>query len=168
MPTPLRYLLLFLALAGMQILVLTELELGGFAIPKIFPLFVLLLAPNLPLPLYYTLAFLTGLIVDLFTHTVGAGAFTCTLIAFIRNAWLTILNPTTTLENVGEIRIESLSLTEKLRYIVPLHVFFELVYTGLVHLEVNFYIIGSALASAVYSLLFIVTFLVLTANNRAR
>lgn len=74
----------FLALIVLQILIFNYVYLGGYIIPFIYILAVLMLPTrvgNIPMLL---IAFAAGVIVDLFCNIPGFHAFSCTMMAFAR------------------------------------------------------------------------------------
>lgn len=74
----------FLALIVLQILIFNYVYLGGYVIPFIYILAVLMLPTrigNIPTLL---IAFAAGMIVDLFCNIPGFHAFSCTMMAFAR------------------------------------------------------------------------------------
>lgn len=74
----------FILLILFQILVLNNISFGGYAIPFLYILAILMLPVgigNIPMLI---IAFCTGLCIDLFSNMLGFHAFSCTLIAFCR------------------------------------------------------------------------------------
>lgn len=72
----------FLVLA--QVLVLNNINLGGYINPYIYVLFILLLPVNINKSLLLILAFLSGLTIDFFGNTLGLHAASSVLLAFVR------------------------------------------------------------------------------------
>ncbi|MCQ2296557.1 MAG: hypothetical protein MJZ45_04075 [Bacteroidales bacterium] len=88
----------FLALIVLQILIFNYVYLGGYVIPFIYILAVLMLPTrvgNIPTLL---IAFAAGMLIDLFCNIPGFHAFSCTMMAFVRivigNRMLTRDDPT--------------------------------------------------------------------------
>ncbi len=74
----------FVALIVLQILLLNYVNFGGYVIPFVYILAVLMLPTrvgNIPLLL---IAFASGVLVDVFCNIPGFHAFCCTLMAFVR------------------------------------------------------------------------------------
>lgn len=74
----------FLTLILVQLLILNNVNLSGYAIPYLYVLFILMLPTNtgkIPLLL---LAFLCGMTIDIFSNMLGFHTFACTLVAFAR------------------------------------------------------------------------------------
>ena len=75
-----RWVLLVL----LQVLVLNNVYLGGYINPFIYVLFILVLPTGINKLLMLSLAFCSGLVVDVFCNMLGFHAFACTLVAFAR------------------------------------------------------------------------------------
>lgn len=67
-----------------QVLVLNNISFGGYAIPFLYVLFILMLPVGIGRVALLLTAFATGLCVDLFSNMMGFHAFSCTLVAFCR------------------------------------------------------------------------------------
>jgi rod shape-determining protein MreD len=80
----LRNALRFVILLLLQVLIFDNIQIRAFLIPQAYLLFLLLLPFETPKWLLLVLGFFTGLMVDLFSYTVGLHAAACTLIAFVR------------------------------------------------------------------------------------
>lgn len=79
-----KYGIMFIALVLAQVLVLNQVQLGGYLNPFIYVLFILLLPLGTPRYLLLILAFLIGLAVDVFSNSLGIHAAATVFIAFIR------------------------------------------------------------------------------------
>ncbi len=86
----LRFLLLF----TLQIFVLNNFSVGGFLIPYVYLLFILLLPFNTGKNRLLLLGFLSGLTIDFFGNTPGLHAASATLLAFARPGVLHLFFPT--------------------------------------------------------------------------
>lgn len=82
--TILRYFFLFLICIVVQALIFNKIVIFHVAFPIVFIYFIIRLPINLPLPYLYTLSFLLGLIVDIFSDTPGVNALACTIIAALK------------------------------------------------------------------------------------
>ena len=80
----LRYILLFILCVLLQALIFNQIILFHIAIPIVFIYFIIRLPIHLKLTYVFTLAFLLGLTVDIFSDTPGVNALACTLIAALR------------------------------------------------------------------------------------
>ena len=74
--------LIFLLL--LQVLVFNHIVVDSYLIPHIYILFILLLPFESPQWLVLILSFLVGLVVDMFSYTVGLHTVACTLTGFLR------------------------------------------------------------------------------------
>lgn len=74
----------FLLLTALQILILNYVYLGGYVVPFIYVLFILMLPTNTNRMLLLLLAFASGGCVDLFCNVPGFHTFSCTMMAFAR------------------------------------------------------------------------------------
>lgn len=74
----------FFVLMLVQILILNNVNLSGYAIPYLYVLFILMLPTNTGKIAMLLLAFLCGLTADIFSNMLGFHSFACTLVAFAR------------------------------------------------------------------------------------
>lgn len=79
-----KYLVMFVTLVLLQVLVLNQVHLGGFLNPYIYILFILLLPVSMPRYQVLLLAFLTGILIDWFSNTLGLHASATVLMAYLR------------------------------------------------------------------------------------
>lgn len=77
-------MLRFLVLIALQVFVCSQINLFGFATPAVYLLALLLLPLELPLSAQYFIGFVTGLVIDMFAHTLGVNAFACVMVMFAR------------------------------------------------------------------------------------
>lgn len=80
----LRYFLLFILCVLVQALIFNKIVLFHVAVPIVFIYFIIRLPINLNLPYLFTLSFLLGLTVDIFSDTPGVNALACTIIAALK------------------------------------------------------------------------------------
>lgn len=80
----LKFILIFFLCVFLQALIFNRIILFNVAVPIIFIYFIIRLPINLKLPFVFTLSFLIGLLVDIFSDTPGVNALACTLIAALR------------------------------------------------------------------------------------
>lgn len=74
----------FALLMGFQLLVLNNVYLGGYVLPMLYVLFVLMLPTNMGrIPLLLA-AFGTGLVADIASNVLGFHALACTVVAMLR------------------------------------------------------------------------------------
>lgn len=89
----LRILLRFIVLVAVQVLVLNNVELGGYINPLLYVLFLLTLPVKTPRVLLLLVAMATGLTIDMFQNTMGMHASACLFLAYVRPGWLKIIAP---------------------------------------------------------------------------
>lgn len=74
----------FVLLILFQVLVLDQVHFGGYVIPYVYILFILLLPFDIPKSLLLFLAFGTGLTIDFFGNTLGLHSAALVMLAFLR------------------------------------------------------------------------------------
>lgn len=74
----------FVLLMLFQLLVLNNVYLGGYILPMLYVLFILMLPTNLKRIPLLLIAFGTGLTVDLMSNVLGFHALSCTVVAMMR------------------------------------------------------------------------------------
>ena len=89
--TVFRNIIRFVLLMMVQIFVLNNIQLSGYINPYIYILFILSLPYRTPQWLTLILAFVTGLVVDIFMNTMGTHAFATVLMAFTRNGIINMI-----------------------------------------------------------------------------
>jgi rod shape-determining protein MreD len=89
----LRIALRFLVLVAIQVLILNNVELGGYINPYLYVLFLLTLPINTPKLLLLVIAFVTGITIDTFQNTMGMHASACIILAFVHPGWLKMIAP---------------------------------------------------------------------------
>lgn len=88
-----RYVISFFILLLIQVTVLNNIHLGGYINPFVYVMFILMLPVRIPGPLLLGLAFILGLIIDMFSNTVGMHAAACVFMAFTRPTVLNFIAP---------------------------------------------------------------------------
>lgn len=76
-----------------QVVILNNIQLGGYINPYFYVLFILLLPFETPKWLLLISAFVLGLLVDMFSDTIGLHAAACVLMAYCRPGVLRIVSP---------------------------------------------------------------------------
>ena len=89
----LRYTGTFLILIVLQLLIFNNIEFSGYVNPYIYVMFILILPVAIPSWILLILAFLTGLVIDLFSGTIGVHAFATVMAGYAR-PWVLSLNIT--------------------------------------------------------------------------
>lgn len=77
---PFRFAILVLV----QVLLFNQVHLGGFINPYVYVLFILLLPVSMPSYQVLLLSFLTGIVIDWFSNTLGLHAAASVLMGFVR------------------------------------------------------------------------------------
>lgn len=88
-----RYTGAFLILILLQMLIFNNIEFSGYVNPYIYVMFILILPVAIPSWILLILAFLTGIVIDLFSGTIGVHAFATVMAGFVR-PWVLSLNIT--------------------------------------------------------------------------
>jgi rod shape-determining protein MreD len=79
-----KYIIVFISLLLIQVLVLNQVQFSGYINPYMYVLFVLLLPVSTPRYAILILGFLMGLVIDIFSNTLGMHASATVLMAFAR------------------------------------------------------------------------------------
>ena len=82
--TTMRFTGLFVVLVLLQVLIFNHILLFGVAVPLIFIYFIISLPIGINLNLLYTLSFLIGFIVDVFSDTMGLNSLSCILMSVVK------------------------------------------------------------------------------------
>ena len=75
---------MFVVLVAVQVLFLNQIQFSGFINPYIYILFIMLLPLNSPRYAVLLLAFIIGLVVDVFSNTLGMHTAAAVFIAYLR------------------------------------------------------------------------------------
>lgn len=89
----LRNVFRFLILIFVQVFLLDNVDLFGYAFPFIYIFFIMFLPLRIPNWGALIIAFITGFTIDVFTDTIGLHTAACTLIGFVRPFILRRLTP---------------------------------------------------------------------------
>lgn len=88
-----RYTVIFSVLILLQVLFFNNIQFSGYVNPYVYIMFILLLPVEIPSWLLLIIAFLTGLVVDLFSGTPGMHAGASVTAGFIRPYVLRLTSP---------------------------------------------------------------------------
>lgn len=80
----LNYTVIFIVVVLLQVLIFNHVALFSVAVPFIFILFLIRLPLDFNLNLLYTLAFLLGFSIDLFSDTPGVNSLSCLILAAMK------------------------------------------------------------------------------------
>ncbi len=87
-----KYFVMFIVLVLIQVTILNHVEFSGYVNPYIYVLFILLLPVNAPRYVVLLSAFFIGIVIDLFTDSMGIHAAATVFIAYIRPAVIRIIS----------------------------------------------------------------------------
>lgn len=87
----------------LQVFICNYIHLFGYITPAFYLLGLLLLPLELPKSIQYLIGFCCGLVVDMFTHTLGVNAAACTVIMFLRPLIVKALNGRKTSDSVERL-----------------------------------------------------------------
>lgn len=158
----------WLFLTAFQVLVLNHLVISKYVHPYVFPMFVMLLPFATPRWLVLILAFVSGILVDMFNNTPGMHAAAMLAMAYFRPVVVRLITPITGYEGVSAPSLGRLGFVWFLLY--------SLIMTGIHHfvyfqLEVlsfrNFsYTMMTILASMVFSVFLMINFAFIFTSSR--
>lgn len=89
----LKYSAAFVVLILLQLLIFSNIEFSGYVNPYVYVMFILILPLSVPSWVLLLIAFFTGLVVDLFSGTLGVHTFATVMAGFAR-PWVLSLNVT--------------------------------------------------------------------------
>lgn len=84
-----RFVILVLA----QVVVLNNIQFSGFINPFVYIMFIMMLPVKISRSLLLVIAFITGLVIDLFSNTMGMHAAACLFMAYARPSVLKLMAP---------------------------------------------------------------------------
>ena len=79
-----NYIALSIVLLLAQVLICNHIVLFNLAMPIVFIYVIIRLPVNLGMSMLYTVAFTSGVLVDLFSDTMGVNALACTLLGALK------------------------------------------------------------------------------------
>lgn len=152
-----RYIISFILLLTLQILVLNNIQLSGFINPYLYVLFILILPFETPKWMLLILAFIMGMVVDLFSHTPGMHTSATLFMAFLRPYVLEFFSPRDGYETETYPILRYYGLNWFLKYTTILvlahHLF--LFYVEVFRFSDFFLTLGRALASSVFTIILV-------------
>jgi cell shape-determining protein MreD len=80
-------------LMAVQVAVLNNVQFSGYINPFLYISFIMILPVRIPKALLLVIAFITGLVIDVFSDTLGMHAAACVLMAYVRPGLLKIMAP---------------------------------------------------------------------------
>jgi hypothetical protein len=79
-----KYVLMFISLVLVQVLIFNQVQFSGFFNPYVYLLFIILLPLSAPRYLVLILAFLLGLMIDIFSNSLGVHSAATVFTAYVR------------------------------------------------------------------------------------
>jgi hypothetical protein len=107
-------------LVGLQVLVFNHIDLGGYYNPLVYVLVILSLPIEVRPALVLIMGFITGLVIDLFSHTIGLHTMSFTLMAFLRPFMLGIIAPRDGYEFGTRASLDDFGWVRYVLYVSPL------------------------------------------------
>jgi rod shape-determining protein MreD len=101
----------------LQVLILNNIHIGGFATPFLYVYFILKLSSDTPRNQQMLWAFCIGLAIDIFTNTLGMNAAAFVLMAFVRPTFLRLFTPRDTYDSYTPSKI-TMGTTPFVRYVI--------------------------------------------------
>lgn len=117
--TVIQFIVLFVALVLLQ-LVFNKIVLWGIAMPVVFIYLILRLPVNLHDGWVLTIAFFTGLLLDIFSNTPGMNALACTVMAAVRRPVFNLFVSHENEMNVPIPSVDSMGVGDYFKYMVVL------------------------------------------------
>ncbi|VAW29892.1 hypothetical protein MNBD_BACTEROID07-1554 [hydrothermal vent metagenome] len=121
----------FVLLTLFQVLVLDTIQFGGYIIPYVYLLFILLLPLDTNKSLLLLLAFFSGLSIDFFENTLGINAAAVVFMAFARPGIIKFYFPTLEYTKGEEPGLSKLGVSGFLKYAFTLVLFHQALLTFL-------------------------------------
>lgn len=88
-----KYAVMFISLVLIQVLIFNQVQFSGFFNPYIYVLFVILLPHSTPRYAMLILAFLLGLVIDIFSNSLGVHSAATVFVAYVRPLVIRIISP---------------------------------------------------------------------------
>ncbi len=124
-----RNIIQFIVLIVLQVLIINNINIGAWGItPFFFILFILLLPFNTPNWVLIVTAFLLGIIVDIFSDTLGLNASAAVMMAFARPLVLNVISLRETYDTAMRPRVHYFGLEWFLKYSFSLTFIHQLMY----------------------------------------
>ena len=88
-----KYAVMFISLVLIQVLIFNQVQFSGFFNPYVYVLFVILLPLSTPRYAMLILAFLLGLVIDIFSNSLGVHSAATVFVAYVRPLVIRIISP---------------------------------------------------------------------------
>ncbi|HEX5003540.1 MAG TPA: rod shape-determining protein MreD [Bacteroidia bacterium] len=110
----------FIILIAIQVAVLNHIQFSGYINPFLYISFIMILPVRLPKGLLLVIAFVAGLVMDVFTDTLGMHAAACVMMAYVRPGLLKLMAPRDGYETESYPSVRELGFTWFLIYAATL------------------------------------------------
>lgn len=153
----LKYGGIFILLVLFQGLILNNIEFGGYVVPYLYIIFILILPFNTPNWLVLILGFILGVAIDSFSSTLGMHTAATVVMAFGRYYLLKLIEPRGGYDFNSKPNVQFMGLMWYLLYasiLVFLHHIF-LFYIESFKLTQFFYTFGRAISSAFFTMILV-------------
>ena len=117
--TVIQFIVLFVAMVLLQ-LVCNKIVLWGIAMPVVFIYLILRLPVNLHDGWVLTIAFFTGLLLDIFSNTPGMNALACTIMAMMRRPVFNLFVSRENDMNIPIPSVDSMGVSDYFKYMATL------------------------------------------------
>lgn len=117
--TVIQFIVLFLALVVLQ-LVCNKIVLFNIAMPVVFIYLILRLPVNLHSGWVLTVAFFSGLLMDIFTNTPGMNSLACTMMAAVRRPVFNLFVSRENDMNIPIPSVDSMGISDYFKYMATL------------------------------------------------
>lgn len=149
----------FILLVSLQVFLLNKINFFGYLNPYVYILFIMLLPFETPGWFLLLLAFLTGLVIDMFANTPGLNAAATVLMAFLRPAVINLVGNKPDYDQSGEPSMRDMGFQWFLPYAIMMVMIHHL---ALNLIDVfNFYEIGQTFLRVIISSIFTIIFILL-------
>lgn len=149
----------FILLVLLQVFLLNKINFFGYLNPYIYILFIMLLPFETPGWLLLLLAFLTGLVIDMFANTPGLNAAAAVLMAFMRPAVINLVGNKPDYDQSGEPSMRDMGFQWFLPYAIMMVIIHHL---ALNLIDVfNFHEMGQTFLRVILSSTFTIIFILL-------
>ncbi len=165
-----NHILWFIMLVFIQVIFLNNVQVSGFINPFLYIIFILWLPIETPNWLLMVIATITGLFIDLFSHTLGMHMSACIFLSFCRPYILNLLAPRDGYESNLSPNIQNFGFSWFLTYACILtllhHIF--LFFVEIFRFNEFFSTLGRALLSSVMTLVLIFILQLFRYNSEAK
>lgn len=153
------YIIRFALLVFAQVMILNNVHLHGLFNPYIYPLFILLLPIEMPAGLVLIIGFFSGLVIDLYSNSLGMHAAATTVVAFLRPYMINLLRPAAGYQPEDKPTIASMGFFWFIIYAAVLVFMHHLVFFMLETLSFNqfLFVVSKIAVSAAVSLALMIT-----------